>query len=54
VDGRDIMQALGLSPGPQVGVILGQLLESVLEDPALNTREALLRIAGRFLEQRLR
>ncbi len=54
VDGRDIMQTLGLPPGPQVGVLLGQLLESVLEDPALNTRESLLEIAGRFLEQRLR
>ncbi len=54
VDGRDLMQALGLPSGPQVGVLLGQLLESVLEDPALNTRETLLEIAGRFLEQRLR
>ena len=54
VDGRDIMQALGLGPGPQVGVVLGQLLESVLEDPKLNTRETLLAIAGRFFEQRLR
>jgi putative nucleotidyltransferase with HDIG domain len=54
VDGRDIMQALGLAPGPQIGVLLAQLLESVLEDPELNNREALLAIAGRFYEQRLR
>jgi hypothetical protein len=53
VDGRDLMQALGLPPGPRVGVLLGQLLESVLEDPALNTRETLLAIAGRFYRERL-
>ncbi len=53
VDGRDIMQALGLAPGPQVGVILGQLLESVLEDPGLNKKETLLVIAGRFYRERM-
>jgi tRNA nucleotidyltransferase (CCA-adding enzyme) len=54
VDGRDLMESLGLPPGPGIGVLLGQLLESVLEDPGLNTRETLLGIAGRFYEQRLR
>jgi poly(A) polymerase/tRNA nucleotidyltransferase (CCA-adding enzyme) len=54
VDGRDVMKALGLPPGPQIGVLLGQLLESVLEDPKLNTKEDLLMIAGRFYQQRLR
>jgi poly(A) polymerase/tRNA nucleotidyltransferase (CCA-adding enzyme) len=53
VDGRDIMQALGLSPGPQIGVLLSQLLESVLEDPELNDRERLLEIAGRFYKERM-
>jgi hypothetical protein len=53
VDGRDIMQALGLAPGPQVGVILGQLLESVLDDPELNRKETLLAIAGRFYRERM-
>jgi poly(A) polymerase/tRNA nucleotidyltransferase (CCA-adding enzyme) len=53
VDGRDLMQALGLPPGPRIGALLRQLLESVLEDPALNTRETLLAIAGRFYRERL-
>jgi len=54
VDGRAVMAELGLRPGPDVGIVLGELLESVLDDPALNTREALLGIAQRFYESRLR
>jgi tRNA nucleotidyltransferase (CCA-adding enzyme) len=53
VDGKDIMDALGIAPGPQVGIILNELLQSVLEDPALNEREKLLEIAGKLLRQRL-
>lgn len=41
VDGRDL-QALGLEPGPRFGEILRMLVEAVIEDPELNTREALL------------
>ena len=53
VDGRDIMSALGLPPGPQVGIILNELLASVLEDPELNEREKLLEIAAKMWRQRL-
>jgi tRNA nucleotidyltransferase (CCA-adding enzyme) len=42
VDGRDVMQACGLSGGPGVGRALNELLEAVLEDPELNDRETLL------------
>jgi putative nucleotidyltransferase with HDIG domain len=42
VDGADVMEVLDLPPGPKVGEILDQLLEEVLENPALNTRERLL------------
>jgi tRNA nucleotidyltransferase (CCA-adding enzyme) len=42
VDGRDVMEALGIEPGREVGETLGRLLEEVLERPALNRREALL------------
>jgi tRNA nucleotidyltransferase (CCA-adding enzyme) len=44
VDGHDVMQALRLPPGPRVGRILNDLLEKVLDDPALNERETLLRL----------
>ncbi len=54
VDGREIISSLALAPGPQIGVILKFLLESVLEDPELNTRPALLRLAHGFYEERLK
>jgi tRNA nucleotidyltransferase (CCA-adding enzyme) len=41
IDGGDVMRILGIPPGRQVGQILGRLLERVIDDPALNTREAL-------------
>ena len=44
VDGNDLIRA-GLKPGPRFGRILDELLERVLEDPALNHRETLLELA---------
>jgi tRNA nucleotidyltransferase (CCA-adding enzyme) len=43
VTGRDL-QALGLA-GPKLGQVLGVLLDRVLDDPTLNTPDALLAIA---------
>lgn len=45
VDGHDIMAALGLPPGPEVGRITDALFERVLDEPELNEREALLALA---------
>jgi tRNA nucleotidyltransferase (CCA-adding enzyme) len=42
INGRDVMEALAVPPGRIVGVVLERLLERVLEDPSLNTRETLL------------
>jgi putative nucleotidyltransferase with HDIG domain len=42
VDGDDVMRTLGLPPGPEVGHALQALLELVIDQPALNTRAALL------------
>ena len=53
IDGNDIMRELGLAPGPQVGIILDELLQSVLEDPRLNEREKLLEIARKLSAERL-
>ncbi|MBD5475098.1 MAG: CCA tRNA nucleotidyltransferase [Lachnospiraceae bacterium] len=43
VTGSDLI-ALGIPAGRQIGVILSDLLDIVLEEPARNTREELLRI----------
>lgn len=53
VDGNDLMQRLAIPPGPMVGIILNELLQSVLEDPSLNEREKLLEIADRLNRERL-
>jgi tRNA nucleotidyltransferase (CCA-adding enzyme) len=45
IDGNDIMKELGIPPGPEVGTILNELFERVTDDPKLNTREELLKLA---------
>jgi hypothetical protein len=42
VDGRVLMQELGLKPGPDLGRILKTLLDEVVEDPSKNERPILL------------
>ncbi len=42
VNGKDIMDTLGIPPGPRVGEILQKLFEEVLEDAEKNNREYLL------------
>jgi tRNA nucleotidyltransferase/poly(A) polymerase len=41
VDGNDLIE-LGFRPGPQLGRILHELLDAVVDEPGLNTREQLL------------
>jgi hypothetical protein len=41
VDGNDLIAA-GFPAGPQLGRVLDELLDAVVDDPALNTREDLL------------
>ncbi|MBQ8527397.1 MAG: CCA tRNA nucleotidyltransferase [Lachnospiraceae bacterium] len=48
VSGQDLI-ALGMKPGPQIGDMLGQLLDLVLEDPAQNTKENLLSVASKSI-----
>src|SRR5690606_3544502 len=48
IKGNELMKALAIAPGPLVGRLLVQLLEYVLDDPARNTREALLAHAQRL------
>ena len=53
VNGRDLMTELRISPGPIVGILLDELLETVLDNPEQNTRDQLLTIARRFADSRL-
>ena len=39
VRGEDVMKICDIKPGPKIGYVLHALLEEVLDDPALNTRE---------------
>jgi putative nucleotidyltransferase with HDIG domain len=47
VKGKDLID-IGITPGKSIGIILEELLETVLDDPAQNTRETLLTIAERI------
>ncbi|CRZ35630.1 tRNA nucleotidyltransferase (CCA-adding enzyme) [Herbinix hemicellulosilytica] len=44
ISGKDLIKA-GFKPGKEMGVILNQLLEAVIEDPSLNNKETLLNMA---------
>lgn len=48
VTGSDLIAA-GIAPGKEIGEILQQLLEQVLENPELNTREQLLSIVRKYV-----
>jgi hypothetical protein len=39
------MENLQIPPGPAVGKVLNHLLEQVLDDPTLNEKSALLKLA---------
>lgn len=41
VSGKEVMEILGIEPGPKVGWILSVLLDEVLEEPEKNTKEDL-------------
>ena len=38
VNGHDVMEVLGIEPGPRVGESLNQLLDAVIEKPAHNQK----------------
>lgn len=49
IDGKRLMQVLGLSPGRQVGILLSTLLDRVVDEPEGNTEESLLAFARTVL-----
>ncbi len=50
ISGKELIQELGLRPGPTIGVLLRSLLEEVLEAPEHNERERLLDRARELLK----
>jgi hypothetical protein len=52
VSGNDLIAA-GINPGKIMGLILNELLETVLDDPRQNTKEKLLEIAVKIYEDRI-
>ncbi len=47
IDGDDVQRVLETGPGPTIGAVMDRLVEAVMEDPTLNTREALIDLARR-------
>lgn len=47
INGHDLI-GVGISPGPKMGKILNRLLDLILDEPALNEREFLLKVALEF------
>ena len=52
IGGNDVIEHLDGGAGPAVGEILRDLLERVIEDPSLNTRDKLMPIVEKLAKQR--
>ncbi|SIQ97302.1 poly(A) polymerase/tRNA nucleotidyltransferase (CCA-adding enzyme) [Alkalispirochaeta americana] len=52
VNGRDLMSQAGIPSGPALGIVLEELLETILDDPSMNRPETLLEIARAIYQAR--
>jgi len=50
INGNDLI-SIGIKNGKMIGMVLRELLETVLDDPAQNTKEKLLEIAGSYYQK---
>lgn len=50
VNGSDLIKFLNVKPGKTIGIVLNTLLDMVLENPDLNTKEVLLSISSDVLK----
>lgn len=48
VNGKDLI-SLGIQPGKKMGIILNELMDCVLEDPKMNEKEKLLKVAEKYV-----
>lgn len=53
ITGNDLIKELDLKPGPKIGRALNHLLEEVLEDPMLNKKETLLKLASDYIQNKI-
>ena len=53
IDGNDVMRMFSIDPGKAVGDVLDQLMERVLDDPSLNTREKLTSLAEEYYQKNI-
>ncbi len=54
VNGNVLEKEAGIPKGPIMGTVLNELLAAVLDDPSLNTKDDLIKIARNFHENHLR
>jgi len=52
VDGFDVMKLLDMPEGPEVGRVLTKILDMVLEEPGLNSRDRLLGILRKMADKK--
>ena len=52
--GDELMRDLKMKPGPKIGAILEVLLAEVIDDPKLNSKKTLLKIAEKLQDQDLK
>lgn len=53
LNGHELHREAGIPKGPHMGNVLEFLLEAVIDDPALNERERLLEMAGKFYRKKM-
>ncbi len=51
IGGRELID-MGMKPGRDIGEVLKYLMDQVLEDPSLNTKEALMELAGGWMRRK--
>ena len=49
INGNDVMKVTGLKPGKEVGEVLTKLLDMVIDNPELNEKETLIKLAKKGL-----
>ncbi|AZR72040.1 hypothetical protein BBF96_00695 [Anoxybacter fermentans] len=54
INGKDVLECLGIEPGPIVGIILDEILKRVLHHPELNHHEKLIDLIPEIYEKVLK